>query len=147
MCRRAYISRQSPKPCLCQTMEYNAVHRLDFPQNAPAPPTLPRPATFSDIQGVACRTERKHIHRLSWLQPQRVILPPRPGTYRIELSASTSTESWPGSPTGRFGYFPCLVSFALKSQWNAVSRAIFPVTKVGLTVQRKTGILISATIL
>lgn len=58
-----------------------------------------------------------------------------------------STESWPGSPSGRLGYFPCLVSFALKSPWNAASRAIFPVTKVGLTVQRKTGILISATIL
>lgn len=62
-------------PCLCQTVECIAVHRLDFPQNAPAPPTLPRPATFSDIPGVACRTERKHIHRLSWLHPQRVILP------------------------------------------------------------------------
>lgn len=75
VCRRAYISRQSPKPCLCQTTVCIVVHRLDFPQNAPAPPTLPRPATFSDIPGVACRTERKHIHRLSWLQPQRVILP------------------------------------------------------------------------
>nr|DAJ08976.1 MAG TPA: hypothetical protein [Caudoviricetes sp.] len=48
---------------------------MDFPQNAPAPPTLPRPATFSDIPGVACRTERKYIHHRSWLQPQRVILP------------------------------------------------------------------------
>ena len=51
------------------------VHRLDFPKNAPAPPTLPRPTTFSDVPGVAYRTERKHIHRLSWLQPQRDILP------------------------------------------------------------------------
>ena len=50
VCRRAYISRQSPKPCLCQTTVCIVVHRLDFPQNAPAPPTLPRPATFSDIR-------------------------------------------------------------------------------------------------
>lgn len=75
MCRRAYNSRQSPTPCLCQTVEYIAVHRSDFPKNAPAPPTLQCPTTFSEIPGVACRTERKNIHRLSWLQPQRVILP------------------------------------------------------------------------
>lgn len=73
--RRAYINRQSPKPCLCQTTVYIVAHRLDFWENAPAPPTLPRHTTFSDVPGVACRTERKHIHRLSWLQPQRVILP------------------------------------------------------------------------
>ena len=34
----------------------------------------PRPPTFSDVQGVACRIGHRGIHRRSWRHPQRIIL-------------------------------------------------------------------------
>lgn len=37
-------------------------------------PRLPRPTTFSDVPGVACRSERRGIYCHSRRHPQRVIL-------------------------------------------------------------------------
>lgn len=78
------------------------------------------------------------IHRRSWLHPQRVILSTPLIIRTVSLAATTSTESLSGSTAGRFGRFSLLlVPFALNPLRNAASRAIFPVAKVGLTVQRK----------
>lgn len=97
----------------------------------------PRPQTFSDVQGVACRIGHRGIHRRSCRHPQRIILATPLKRTAPNLLPRRVRSACRAHLRGGQRRFFCLVFFALKSR-RCEPRSIFPFAKVGLTAHRKT---------